>query len=1092
MFLRNYFFSIFLLPLPFFFLFFLKTSLRGKVIVIIRISCTEALNLVAHQLVGIFKCFFCSFIWYLLLVAQTPSIKFGNNILPLCAYIRASFKRQLNAISTLMTWEYSALSSSLDAEVEAWMSVCQSALLSTVQRAVENAEEPESRAVIISSQVEEWKQLMENYISASSTLVCLQHETKYRRDSFSRVDGDDGKAPRGETTERERNEELYRVQWEEDKESLETQIQLHRKEIERLQKVEGAMREKIREQEELLMELEKCIAERREAISKEMEEAFVCTSGKENDEIGRALKNLQNLRQESPGMSTPDSKVESSHNTLGEGQQIECKEGDKGVATSFSLPPPTGLVEIRSEDQMEWDDSSMYNDEEKEVILHNDIENNKELLRVLETKVSEIKGECDQVTASYNVRKKELCEIEQTLANKQEALMQVKESIQEKETKLLRLQHCTPSEEKTSLEDIKLSDKKALLLQAEEEVMKKQQSLLWITAEMQKKEEIVEVYTEKIAALRQYVQTFQTLMSEKERHIEYLEKCRAIQEETFEQVCQEIQVKSKKIHDLQVEIDHLALTLSEIEEAVSSQESQLSELLVSEKLLREKLHSEEQRKAEVTEMCERMTSEKERLQETLEKLRSQERDQQDTLLKLLKTNDAVLNQQKICEKRWENEIALAEKRSRSRSITKEGKDPEDMHSFALSKAPPPLLVTPSSPSESPHLMAGDYDVRSSLLEPSAKVGSSKLVSEKNTSNAVRKDNSTREMREPMTRVDAQNDEAFQVDQIAIEGGRISETGERSAYLPLSPYDLYREEAPFFSPPFHEGPLPEGVEGHPSRCVDPVMSSLRSIQEHAQQLREASSSEMGKSQTPKSMNISRWKFLPSHLRVYVHSQQRTLEGNRTPWHRLAQSSPSQSYRREGQWVGPSMTGITDNTSVPLFPNDRVEHRREKGQTSSHGTYSFSQAQSTPLVHRPASSIDVHKNGDIDSAGAYLRSNLFPKSPPPCTPKVEANERKKGEGEVEDESGRTNTFFRDPRDSIPMSFPSTSFSISGSPGLEGLPLVPHSGTLRSSSLDFNSTSEGAAGKLMEELRRMRKLANVTQISGMAKKNLSNEAQ
>lgn len=188
----------------------------------------------------------------------------------------------------------------------------------------------------------------------------------------------------------------------------------------------------------------------------------------------------------------------------------------------------------------------------------------------------------------------------------------------------------------------------------------------------------------------------------------------------------------------------------------------------------------------------------------------------------------------------------------------------------------------------------------------------------------------------------------------------------------------------------------------------------------------------------------------------------------------------------------MTGITDNTSVPLFPNDRVEHRREKGQTSSHGTYSFSQAQSTPLVHRPASSIDVHKNGDIDSAGAYLRSNLFPKSPPPCTPKVEANERKKGEGEVEDESGRTNTFFRDPRDSIPMSFPSTSFSISGSPGLEGLPLVPHSGTLRSSSLDFNSTSEGAAGKLMEELRRMRKLANVTQISGMAKKNLSNEAQ
>lgn len=983
-----------------------------------------------------------------------------------------------------------------DAELEGWLGVCQAAIFLTILRAVQSAEEPQVRATIISDEVQEWSLLMSNYISSSLSLFLTHRHEKLDQSPCSTADVKYETFTHEGSSERVNEESVCRAQWKKEKAALEEKIKSHKKEVENLEKVETAIRERVKAKEETLLELKKSIAECYLTLNEKakiVKEIAISTPSNTQKRGESVLKKL-NESQDSSGVLTSGSKTDLSPDTLNGVHDSQLKNLKKRSRNSFPVSPPAAGDDGSSEDQLGWDECSLYNEEEKLVICQNDIENNKQLLRILEEKVSELQCERDEVTASYNDRKKELNDIEEKLVEKQQQLLQITESIREKEQYLLQAPQPIPSTVEVQLpllESNQFKDK--LHSETDEALQKKQYDLLWVSAEIQKKEELVDVYAEKIVTLNSYVQTLHRLLNNTERRLEYLEKCQVSQEETFEQVCQEIKLKSTQVHDLQEEIDHLKHTLAEITAAVSAEEEQLTDLVVSEKILQEKVHSEEEKKDEISRVCDRLSTEKEKLEQVLEKLRAQEHEQQGRLLKLLQTNEAVVYQQKQHERLLEHDEVSTARVTSASSFSKERTHLQLCAEEA--KAITPLHSLLSPPTKQPRHMTVVHDVRSSFFGASSQGRESKnMKCVKSNSEGVIHSNEETGTNELMMSAHNRNAYEMQRDSFLSHHRSTLESGGKINYEPPSPYNMSSDVSPFLSIPSHEAQLLHGEERQ-APSVDSITFPLRRIQEQAHQLRDASSSGSGEVQTPRAGNADRFQFLPPHLRHYIHVPKQYKEESRTSSGYLHTSSPSLGNGRRGHWgLSSPLAGgkgvIHGSISASFLPVGRQRGRKEKDHLNSHGMHTFSTTQSIPLLYHHSSSSDMSRIGGVESIGSCLSSNLFPKSPPPTNPELQRNHENDMVEDEEYQAESKHIFPNDLHRSIPITFPSPSPSVTEVAAPERTALTPISDTMGSNSLDTLSISEGAAGKLMEEISRMHMLANVSQTSNTAKKSVRSE--
>lgn len=968
-----------------------------------------------------------------------------------------------------MTLQCSASLTSAEEEVAAWLNVCHSALLSTIFCAVDKAEEPQGRATLISAEADAWVSLTKNFIFSIPANVLYHSQKVGAYGTTSESDCKEELCSGGQSLETPSEEEELCEMRDNEKNVVEVGNPRNKLNIEKIMKNSTSICDSAAIPSEFFGESKKSASPVLEALISDSQKGGQIgfpSLGRERESSDRELEKGQ---EPSPrfteSLLCPDEFVSDLVDRKNR-ERSELPIGNQPSITSFAEPSLSG-GRAASQNFTGWEDSSMFTDEEKLIITKNDLENNRELLCIFEAKVTAAKSEHDKYVADCQKQKMELDEIEAALRTKTRELNLIMRNIEENGEQLLRLQDETSVEiegEILSQEEL-ISKKNSLLALSNEEILRKKQELLLVTAEVEKNEEIVNFYLAKIANSVNLIQIIYSFVEEKERSAEYLEKCRELQEQAFQRLSSEIDVKSKTIQELAIKINDMTITLSETENNVSEEERKLQDLIASEKTICQEIQSEERRMEELSQARERIRAEIEALQELLKKGREEENALQ---CKLVKLSEAIEDEEeeKECMKKGMSTVA---KENHSGLIAEEA-----LHLTSISSSAVPttsLLLNTSQqkqyhptqedgmrPTESSasslssSLAASPCPRPYSYTEASSRGGAVMPVRKKSSWNLEMNGN-LRSQSELSFAATRQNTDAMKKDQVVRPYQRnANENGERSVNLPYPSLDLVRYDTPFFSGIADGSQFMATAEGRSPPPTDTVTPTLRMIEEEAQLLRDASFSKSGGVYTPKTSQSDRLGFLPPHLQSYVQLQQKSLSENSTP---LQHPHPNR---------------ISLHSAAPV-----------------RGMHSSFQVQSTASLNR---STPFSGSSGLDGMGSkvsHLPLSYYPQASQEVNREGEKNngnpmETKEYEGE------QNNYLCTESRNSNSASFPCDGLSPHGIPVLRNLSLVTTAESIRDGFNDRTSEETDAAGNIMSTLRSMRRTANVSQISNLTKKNLS----
>lgn len=959
-----------------------------------------------------------------------------------------------------MALQCSASLISAEEEVAAWLNVCHSALLSTIFSAVEKAEEPQGRAALISCEADAWASITKNFIFSVSAKVLFYSQEVGAHGTTSELDWKEKMCSSGQSLETPNEEENLYGKRGNKKTVVEEEIEGKRKTEEKLTKKEATICDNATMQSDCFGAPRKSASSDQESLiidSQEGSQIRFSSLGRKWESVNRELENGE---EPSPRLTESLLSPEEFASDLVKRSREERSEqqvvGQHSIA-SFMVPSLSG-ERASSENFAGWEDSSIYTDEEKITITRNDIKNNKELLCVLEAKVTALKSQLDKYVTDCSEQKMELDEIGKALSTKNQELALIMRNIHEKEGQLLKLEdRISVVDDSKHFSQEKLNSKEnSLLAFSNEEILQKKQELLLVTAEVEKNEEIVSYYLQKIADSANLIQMIYCFVVEKERSTEYLDKCRELQEKAFQELSHEVDEKSKTIQEIQIKINDMTLTLSETESNVSEQKKLLQDLIASEKSIRQEIHSEEQRKEEFSQASKRIKAENEALNELLKKGKEEANALE---CKLVKLSEVVEDKKK---KYMERGTSPVTKKDHSGPFSE-----ETLHLTSISSSDVPTtspLLNPSlqrqyNPTQEDGVHPADSFTSSltnslvavpcpriaSYIEAPSNGGTAMTVGKGSSQNLKMNDN-LRSQSQLFSTAGRQSVDEIKKDQIMLPYKRITdENGERSVDLPFSSLDLMRYDTPFLSGIADGSQFMSTAEGRSPPLTDTVTPTLRMIQKEAQLLREASVSESGGVYTPKVSQCDRLNFLPSHLRCYIQSQQKSPSRNNTPLQRPC----------------PPRMSLQSVAAVC-------------------GLHSSCQAQSTASL---ICSTPFSGNRGLD----YMDSKAS------LTATRDGVKTNGNAVETKDTKGEQNNYLRiEGCDSNSASLPCDPLSAHSAPALRNLSLVTTSKSIQDGFNDLTSGETNAAGNILSTLRNMRRSANVRHNSNLTSKNISHTEQ